>query len=356
MQPRQPPAEAPASNLGYYAPAAPALTQSYPASGAAVLPPVPMFNDVQPFDFQQTYFQHVASGMNGNTSFIQEAGSSHSNTGPQPMPGYSNGSVMPYFPWGPGVLADSNTGTRPYSPLESYGPVVPPMEAYPPMDPWTGLQDVHMPAVPGHLAPHDPWNQGSVPSQGYPMNFAFNHVDHGQANEAISSQDNTVNPLLAPMPRAPFRPGPAFIPYLNGQVSEPYIPLPGVQPRKRRRRTAQRTADEAQSTTERNAIAVETEWEQQTQGETSVAPTAASGREKEVSQEGDKDHERQGSGRDQGEQSLSLNEDSGYHEVTSEERAEPEPTGQGNLDALHNNEENEVDWSWVRREMLEESK
>jgi hypothetical protein len=303
VQPQQTPVGAPASNLGYYAPAAPAFNQGYPASGAAVLPPVPMANGVLPFDFPQTYFQHVASGMNDNTSFIQEAGPSHSNTGPQPaMPAYSNGPVIPYSPWGPGGLADSNTGTRPYSPLASYVPVVPPMGADSPMDPWTGLLGVHIPAVPGHLALHDPWNQGSTASQGYPMDSAFNHVDHSQANEAISSLDNTVNPLLAPMPRAPFRPGPAFIPYLNGQVSEPSIPLPGVQTRKRRRREAQRTADDAQSTTERNAIGVETEREQQTQGETSVAPTAASGREQEVSQEGpqegDKDHERQESGRD----------------------------------------------------------
>jgi hypothetical protein len=317
------------------------------------------------------------------------AGPSYDNSGAQPAPPGYNSQALPSTPRLPGSFYEyTRMYTQPllpwwmYSDATSNGQI-----PAPPMYPTQNSQQ-HQVAAP---AP-DP----AIP--GFP-GLVHNRVDQQQRslNDATGSWRYN-DPLLGPTPHRPFMPDPMSDQYFPSQAPESSIPsAPSLDARshKRRRVTAeyipgnrtdngeaermqrqerqarvqtrqyaiqaQYTADYARALVQHAAITVEADQQQHVEEEAHQESPAAYRSvwvvTEEELQEGDK-AEGQGHYLDQGEQSSSHNHDSGYHEQevqgqegVSQEKAEPEPTGQDNHEAPYDDEiiQGEIDLEkWLR--------
>jgi hypothetical protein len=359
----------------------------------------PTFGQGQGYDqwpaYRQTYAQAYNSmyqvntgtqqGFNMPSSFASVAGPSYDNQGAQPAPPGYNSQAMRYAPRQTGSSYEyTGVYTQPYMPPWMYsGPNLNGQIPAAPVYPAQGYRQYQDPAP----AP--------APAISQFPDLVYNRIDQQQRslNDATGSRGYN-DPLLAPTPPRPSMPDLTFDQYSAGQAPEPSVPFVSSlreRPRKRPRRTAQcipgdrgdheeaermqsqerqvrvqrrqyaaqaqHTADNARALVQHAAITVEAEQEQRVEGIAHEEPPAAYRRVSDVTEEeqeeGDKAEE-QGQYLDQGEQSSGHNHDSGYHEEevqgqegASQEKAEPEPTGQDNHEAPHDDEAARDVFDWV---------
>jgi hypothetical protein len=365
----------------------------------------PTFGQGQGYDqgpaYRQTYAQAYNSMYQVNngtqqgfnmlsSSFAPVAGPSYDNSGAQPAPPGYNSQALRYTPRQPGssyeytgVYTQPNWPLRMHSGATPYGQI-PAAPAYPVQ----GYQQYQAPAP--DPAPAIPQYPGRV----------YNRVDQQQRSLSDAMGGWGYNDLsFAPTPPRLSLSDPSFGQYPAGQAPEPSAPFVSSlreRPRKRPRRTAecvpgnrgdheeaermqsqgrqgraqrrqyasqaQFTADAARALVQHAAITVEAEQEQRVEEEAHEEPPAAYRRVSDVTEEeqeeGDK-AEKQGQYLDQGEQSSGHNHDSGYHEQEaqgqagdSQEKAEPEPTGQDDQDPPYDDEviHEVIDWDkWLEK-------